>query len=74
MIYNNVQRKKAQDIYDTYFNVDSELCLDFGLIDTLEYYGAISKKAAKKLEKKLEKTGDELFDIMKVYDKKQLKK
>ena len=52
MIENTTQRQKAQEIYDTFFNPESNTCLDFGLLDTLEFYGAIDKKQCKKLDKK----------------------
>jgi hypothetical protein len=42
------QRQKAERIYNMYFDPDSEHAIDFNLIDTLEFYGAISKKLALK--------------------------
>ena len=72
MIENTTQRQKAQEIYDTFFNPESNTCLDFGLLDTLEFYGAIDKKQCKKLDKKFIKIAENLFYEMKKYDILQL--
>ena len=42
------QRQKAQYIYETYFEPFSEHCIDFGLFDTLAFYGAITDVDADK--------------------------
>ena len=67
------QRQKAGYIYDTYFDPNSEHVIDFGLFDTLNFYGAITQKEFEELTDKFEKIGDKLWDEMKAFDKKQLK-
>ena len=67
-ITNTTQRQKAQYIYDTYFDTDSELVLDFGFIDTIGYYSGMSEKKTTKLTKKIEEIGFNLFEEMGRYD------
>jgi len=70
MITNTTQRQKAQYIYDTYFDPYSDNCLEFGLFDTLSFYGAINKKQVSKLDDKFTSIGEKLFQEMKDYDEK----
>lgn len=67
------QRQKADYIYKTYFDPYSEHVIDFGLLDTLDFYGALDKGDFDKLTEKFEKIGDNLLAEMKAFDKKQLK-
>lgn len=73
MIKNHVERKKAQFLYDTYFNPDAEHRLDFNLFDTLAFYGLMSDKKADKLDKKFDDIGSDLFKKMLDFDKKLIK-
>ena len=49
------QRQKAEYIYNTYFDPNSEHVIDFGLFDTLNFYGAITQKEFNELTDKFEK-------------------
>lgn len=67
------QRQKAGYIYNTYFDPNSKHVIDFGLLDTLNFYGAITKKDFEELTIKFENIGSKLWEEMKAFDKKQLK-
>lgn len=74
MLESFTERHKAQYIYDTYFDPNSEHDLSFVLVDTLAYYGALNKEDGDRLLQLLDKCGDGLWQQMKQFDEQQLNK
>ena len=68
------ERQKAGEIYNNFFNVESENRIDFNLLDTLYGYGAMTEKEFKKISKKLEEIESNLYKKMQNFDKAHLKK
>lgn len=72
-LHNTVERQKAQHIYDTYFNPDSEHVLDFEMLNTLNLYHAVTDEELEDRIKDFERWGDNLLRAMEDYDKNLLK-
>jgi len=65
------ERQKAEYIYKTYFDPESEHVLDFNLFDTLGYY-AEAEKETNKIEKLLKKVENKLLEEINLFDRVQL--
>lgn len=72
MIGNTVERQRAQHLWDTYFDPDSEHCLNWGMFEALGSYINEKEEKADELEKMFEEMGERLWAAMKEYDLKQL--
>jgi len=68
------ERQKLEYIYNTYFDPDSEHCLDFNLFDTLEYQGIITEENSEKLCRDFQIMGEKLWQEMQAFDKLNMKK
>ena len=68
------QRRAAEEVYNTYFDIESKTQIDYELFDTLAFYGAMTEEEATDLEKRFEKIGENLFAEMERFDKSCLVK
>jgi hypothetical protein len=72
MITTFAQREKAENIYKTYFDINSDNYLGFDFFDSLNYMGALKDKKTSKLCRTFYKMGENLYNEISNFDKKQL--
>lgn len=62
------QRQKAEHIYKTYFDQESEHHIGIGMLDTLLFYDAISQKDFTELVSKVDEISETLLEKISDFD------